>query len=353
MYYLVFFILLWFSFVELFLKRRNSIWSYSVFALMTFMAMFRYGQLTDYFNYREIYDYPETAGITDPLYFLLTNFFKSLGFDYQVFVMFASIITMGLSYPFFFKVCKGSILALLVFYSYVFLILPMSAVRQGICLSMMLYGFVLLLKGKIRTYYLLILIGVFIHFSMFVCGLIPLLYKKKIFNCNTILWVIFGVTCFSLLSPDLSTYLPEYLAGKSLGEYGESKFLQVLIRFLLIIPVVFVRPDYGSKLYYAKAICIVGYFVYCLLSFIPTAAARLEFYFRIFLCLYVACIVLSKRRFYLSNLMIGSILALHVFLFFKNMNAAIKQGEYNEKKVSMFNFPYVSIFDKEELELYK
>lgn len=327
---------------------------------MFLMAFFRYGQLADYFSYEEVFDFPEGAGIfatgqviSDPLFFSLIEIFKYFGLSFQALVMFISIITMGISYSFFYKQCKGSIFALMVFYCYVFLILPMSAIRQGICLALMLYGFSLLLEGKKIKYCILVLIGMFVHFSMIACILIAFLFDKKFFNAKFVAWGVMGVTCFALVAPDLSLYLPEFIIGKSLGEYGESKLLQVLIRFLLILPVVFIKPNHGSDVYYSKAICIVGYVIYCLFSFIPTASARMEFYFRVFLCLYVASLVLSSERFYLGNSILGAILAIHVFLFFKNMNAAIAQGEYNQDKVTMYNFPYISIFDKEELQEYK
>ena len=360
MYYFVFIVLLFFSVMEIGTARKNLLWFNIAYVLMLFMAMFRYGQLADYINYEDVYVFPESTGIfgadqsiTDPLFFFLIEAFKFLGFSYQGFVMIVAMVTMGLSYPFFYKQCKGSIFALMVFYCYVFLILPMSAIRQGICLSMMLYGFSLLVEGKKIRYCILVLIGMFVHFSMIACILIAFLYDKKFFNKSFVSWGVLGVTCFAVVIPDLTSYLPEFIIGKSLGEYGESKLLQVLIRFLLILPVLYVKPDPESDIYYAKAICIVGYVIYCLFSFIPTASARMEFYFRVFLCLYVASLVLAEERIYFGNMLLGTILAIHVFLFFKNMNAAIAQGEYNQDKVTMFNFPYVSIFDKEELQQYK
>lgn len=357
MYYFVFIVLLFFSVIEISTAKRNLFWFNVSYLLMFLMAFFRYGQLADYFNYEDVYVFPENTGIfksdTDPLFFYLIESFKFWGVSYQGFVMIVAMVTMGLSYPFFYKQCKGSIFALMVFYCYVFLILPMSAIRQGICLAMVLYGFSLLLEGKKIKYYILVFIGMFVHFSMIACILIAFLYDKKFFNAKFITWGVLGVTCFAIITPDLTSYLPEFIVGKSLGEYGESKLLQVLIRFLLILPVIFVKPDRGSDVYYAKAICIVGYVIYCLFSFIPTASARMEFYFRVFLCLYVASLVLSSERIYLGNFILGSILAIHVFLFFKNMNAAIAQGGYNQDRVTMYNFPYISIFDKEELQDYK
>jgi hypothetical protein len=45
------------------------------------------------------------------------------------------------------------------------------------------------------------------------------------------------------------------------------------------------------------------------------------------------------------------LIAVHVVLFFKNIGAAISQGDYVES-VTVYNFPYISIFDKSEIDKY-
>ena len=55
----------------------------------------------------------------------------------------------------------------------------------------------------------------------------------------------------------------------------------------------------------------------------------------------------------LHELVLLGVIMLHVVVFFKNMNGFISQGEYDPDKVTMFNFPFVSVFDQDELQYYK
>lgn len=353
MYYFVFSLLLLFSIIEVITKRRNDFWFKTVYLLMTFMVMFRYGQLSDYFNYEGIYYEPETAGITDPLYFIVTEFFKTLGFNYEWYVIILGALTMGLAYPFFSKLCKGCITALFVFYSYVFLILPMSAIRQGLCLCVLLCCFNLLIQKKKKSFYIVALGGAFFHFSMLATIGIGLLYDKRWYNGWYVPWGLLGLSVFALVIPDLSMYIPEFLVGKSIGEYQESRLIQIGIRAFLIFPILLIKPQYGTLGYYAKAICIIGYCMYCTLAFSPTISGRLEYYFRVFLCLFVSSIIFIEARIRYVKLILEVVLFIHIGLFFKNINSLIVQGEYDAKKVSMLNFPYISIFDKDELRQYQ
>lgn len=334
--------------------KKSILWFNIVYVLMTLMVMFRYGQLADYFNYEQLYNNPDSMGEwRDPLFFVFERISIGIGISYEGFVFIVGCLTMTLCYSFFSKICDRSAAALFIFYCYVFLILPMNAIRQGVCMGMLLCTYSSLIEGKKKLFYFIIIIGALFHFSMFAVVLIALFYKKDWYNRSFVKWVVLGLTIFALVTPDLTKYIPDVLGDRSLGEYEDSRLVQMSIRALLIIPVLFIKPEYGTHGYYAKAICIIGYCLYCIFAFSSLIAGRLEFYFRVFYCLFVAHVIFKMGKVYLNHLLLGCILMIHVVLFFKNMNAAIDQGDYYEDKVTMYNFPYVSIFDEEELENYK
>lgn len=353
MYYIVFCILLFFSLVEVVTHKRNWLCFDAVYALMTFMVMFRYGQFADYFNYELIYDYPDMAGITDPLYFVIQEILKFFGINYKGYVMIVGALTMGLVYPFFAQYCNKSIMALLIFYTYAFLVLPMNAFRQGICLAFLLYGVTLILEKRKINFYVLVGFGSFIHVSMLAVLVVPWLYNKQFYNERYIIYILAGLTVFALLTPDLTVFFPGLFDGRSTGDAEDSRIVQLAIRAMLIAPVLYYKPEYGTLGYFAKAVCIIGYASYCVVAFAPTMAGRLEYYFRVFLCVFVADMIFAQDKSHLRELILLGVIMVHVVLFFKNMNAFIFQGEYDTDKVTMFNFPYVSIFDQEELKNYK
>ena len=305
MYYIVFCVLFFFSLIEIVTHKRNWLCFDAVYALMTFMVMFRYGQLSDYTGYEMVYEYPEMTGIADPLYFIIQEFFKLIGINYKGFVMIIGALTMGLSYPFLSKYCNKSIASLFIYYTYEFLVMPMSSIRQGLGVALLLYGFTLILE------------------------------------------------LFALVTPDLTVLFPAFFDGRSIGDAEDSRLVQIVIRLSLIAPVLYLKPQFGTLAYYAKAIYIIGYAVYCLFAFAPTMAGRLEYYFRVFMCLFVAYMIFAEEKSYWRELIMLGVIMIHVGLFFKNMNAFIFQGDYDPDKVTMFNFPYVSIFDEDELHDYK
>ena len=354
MYYFIFAVLLFFSAIEISAYRKSVLWFNIVYSLLTLMVMFRYGQLADYFNYEMLYENPDAMGEwRDPLYFVLEKVCIWSGINYKGFVFIVGGITMSLAYPFFSRCCNHSAAALFIFYCYVFLVLPMSAMRQGICLGLLLWAYTSLLEERKLWFYVIMVVGTFIHFSMFAIILIGLFYRKDWYNRGFVKWVVLGLTVFALVTPDLTQYIPDVLGDRSLGEYEDSRLIQISIRALLIIPVLFIKPEYGTHGYYAKAICLIGYCMYCCLAFSSLIAGRFEFFFRVFYCLLVAHIIFDMGKVYLGNLILGSILMIHVVLFFKNINAAISQGDYYEEAVTMYSFPYMSIFEEEEYKALK
>lgn len=354
MYFIVLLLLSIFGIIEICSRKSNKIVFLFCYVLMTLMAVFRYGQLTDYFNYELNYEYPEAA-LRDPLFAYLLVICNDHGVKYEVFSMMMDILIMLLSYPFFSRSCKKSIVALLIYYSYIFLLFPMSGIRQGLCISLMLYGFTCLIEKRKILFCLLTLISGFFHFSMFIVFLIILLYDKKFYNSDKWWLIIIGLTMFALVTPDLSSYIPEFFEGKSFGEYEDSRWVQMLLRFSILLPVMIIKPPYGTMGYYAKAICIVGYCMYCVFAFSSLIAGRLEFYFRIFTSLFASYLLFfaTREKRLLKSCMLSMLLLIHCVLYFKNINSLIGQGGYNEEKVSAITFPYVSIFDKEELSRYK
>lgn len=353
MYYIVFCILLFFSLVEVVTHKRNWLCFDAVYALMTFMVMFRYGQLTDYYSYELDYYYPGMAGIRDPFYTIITEFLKMIGVSFWGYVMLVGAVTMGLAYPFFSRYCNKSVTSLLIFYTYFFLILPMSGIRQGIAVCLLLYAFHLLMENKKKTFYIVIGVGCFIHMTLFAVIVIALFYDKKFYNEWYVASALAGLSLFALVTPDLTAYIPEFLSNRSLGEYEDSRLIQIAIRLLLILPVIYIKPQYGTLTYYAKAICIIGYTIYCVTAFSSMISGRLEFYYRVFMCMFVACVIYIEEKSRLKEFILIGIIMVHMVIFFKNMNAFISQGDYDPDKVTMFNFPYVSILDQDELREYK
>lgn len=319
---------------------------------MTLMTIFRFGQLGDYFTYYYLYTNPLL--MRDPISIIYASFLNILGFDYQGFITITELICMGLAFPFFYKTCQRSCIALLVFYCYTWMLCPMSALRQAICLSLMLFSYPLLVEGKRNLFLGVVLFGSFIHLSFFSVLLIGIFYDKKWFDHPLMLYIVLLSTLLMFSGADLLSEFRTYFAEDRSVSFDEqmpfANLFQLFLRLLIILPIFLFKPDYWSNGYFAKSICIIGYILYCLLSADLLVAGRMEYFFRTFLCLFVAYLSFNCTSKFRRTVLFFFVLV-HVILFFKNIGGAISQGDY-KGSVTIFNYPYISIFDKQELEYY-
>lgn len=352
MYYLVFIILFWASFLEIIKKRRNIYFFYSAFILMTLMTCLRYGQNVDYFHYKHAYLFPDESRNADLLFGLFQDVCRFLGFSYELHVFACGLVLMGLMLPFLVKKTTYSSFSLLIIYSLFFLIYHMGVVRQGIALSILLWSYKYLEEGKKYMFVILIVLGSFVHLSLITSLIIIFIYNKRVFNSGVVLWVLVGMTMFSAFVPDLSWFFQLYFPDRSIdGGFQDTRWSALILRILSIAPVYLIKPPYGSAGYNARSMCLTGYCFYCFLSFDSLIAGRVEVYYRVFFCLFCSYIIFQMKQSRLRFLCLSYVLFLQSAYFFKNINTMIMQADYKEN-VTMLSFPYISVFEKEEFNYY-
>ena len=352
MYQLILIVLVFFSIIEVFTGRRSKLWFHISYLLMGFVAVFRYGQMDDYFNYFQYYEDPSLYMEIDILYGALMSLFKACSIPYIAFSGFFSLLCMLLAYRFFARDCEYSCLSLLIFYCYTFLLCcPLGAFRQGICLSMLLFLYHKIKENENKAFYFWVIVGSFIHLSFVIVLILPFLMHLKIYNKSFVIYAIIGLSALSFVGISIAQFLPfERITYYQEGE-GVGIWLRMGLRILMIIPVLLYKPEEGSDGYYAKAICLVGYAIYCVLSFNDLVAGRLEYYFRTFLCLFAAYLVANYQWKFRAGVQLVLLLAVHLVLWYKNMSVEIERMNYKEG-TTVLNFPLISVFDKSELKEY-
>lgn len=350
MYQFILLVLIFFSGIEVFTGKKSRLWFNISYLLMTFVAVFRYGQMDDYFNYFQYYENPSIYMEIDILYGAIITLFKACSIHYIVFCAFFSLVCMILAYRFFAQDCEYSCLSLLIFYCYTFLLCcPMGAFRQGICLSLLLFLYHRIKEKKDKVFYFCVIVGSFIHLSFIILLVLPFLMRLKIYNSTFVVYAIIGFSALAFVGISIAQFLPfERITYYQEGE-GVGIWLRMGLRILMIIPVLLYKPDYGSDGYYAKAICLVGFVIYCVLSFNDLVAGRFEYYFRTFLCLFAAYLVTNYEWKFRASVQLFLLLVVHLVLWYKNMSVEIERWDYKEG-TTVFNFPFISVFDKSELK---
>lgn len=358
MYYIIFFLIIVSILFEFYSRSKNKMVFNFVYILMTIMVVFRYGQGTDYFGYMYHYYNVDLSSIVyqkDIGYSLLIFFSNELGVSFELFSAFFGLLTMALFYPFFKKTCGGSMLPMLIFYAYVLLIFPMSGIRQGFTLALLLgILYPLLVEKKYLYFYVFLILGSFIHLSLIICAIFPILLNFKI-NKRLYVIVFIVMSVINFLNLNLYIYIPFELPGNRGIDLASAedavnlsgKLLRFVIIFiLLIIP----EKYYSHNSIKIRNIVFTGYIVYSLLSFVGTVAGRIEIYFRVFEMLLLFLLLYENK---IKNIIIYQyvFVLFYSILFFKNINSQIVQGEYIN--TSILSYPYVTIFNPDKIEIYR
>jgi len=225
----------------------------------------------------------------------------------------------------------------------------MSAIRQALCLALLMYLYHDLKEKRYKRFYICLVVGCFVHLSFIVCLILPFLIHLKIYNKPIIYYLAGAFTVLAIVGISVMQFLPFERLSFYEGSDGVSIIVRMVLRLLIITPVLLYKPDYGTDGYYAKAICLIGFFFYCFFSFNDLIAARFEYYFRTFICLFAAYMVTNFEWKFRAGVQLVLILVVHTILWYKNIDTEIERWDYREG-ITPVNFPYISVFNKSQLK---
>lgn len=354
MYYITLSFLLLFSIIEMFSDWKKNLRFNICYILMTYMMTFKFGQMDDYFNYYLFYITPGSYLETDIGYELIMDVFRYYNVSYIRFMGIISFLCMALSYRFFNNICNKSCISLLVFYSYTYLTCMMTNVRQGLCLALLLFMYPYIKEKKWVIFFIGVAIGTSIHLSFVITIFIPFVMNMKLFNKPIILHILLAVTILAIVGASLSKVLHiDRMEDYEQAQGGQGILMRLALRIILIIPVLIYKPNFQTDGYYAKALCISGYILSCLFCTNELTSSRLEWYYRTFLCLFVSTYLLQKiKQAHVNIMAMFLIIAIHTFLWFRNIQVEIIRCDY-KPSVTILNFPFISVFDKLEIDKYR
>ena len=359
MYYIVFFILLFFLIKEIYFGQKVSKKKFDIlFLTLTLMSCFRYGQGTDYFSYMFLYqnnayyDYNYVLSNADFGFYTLYYLGKLFDIPFELLASLISLLTLAMFYHFFKRDCNYSIFSLFIFYCVVWMIYINSALRQGLAMAFFVY-FALpnLYSNNYMKYITFVIISSLFHASAISLLFLPIFYNIKSNKLRLYIIIIslvlmfFGSRFLLLMNIGfIMNRISYYLNGES-----ETFFLARIVRILYTIPIIILLLNTKSD--YVKRYCnmyIYGLLLYSILSFADALSTRFWGYVLIFLLLIAQTINVDNVLQKLHKQVIEFCLCVLVsLLMFKNFGAFIEQANY-DKEVTMFSFPYISIFNKSD-----
>ncbi len=342
---------------------KKDIMYYIAMLVMTVVLCIRYGQGSDYFSYSDLYSMYSSFELatTNPsnhymemLYRLVCAFFNTIGFSYSGFVAIVSLFNMLALNRFLKKYSKNPMFSLLLFYPTFYLTYFFSMIRQAIVISVFL-GFMIdmLIKKKTVWYWVTCLLLALIHSSAAILIIIPILLKlnlKKIYLilvCAVPVGVAMSIPAvFKLLS-----YIP--FVGAQISNYTTPSvsvlaLLERLISFCLVwcLYKIHDRDDDRDYIDSFMKIYTFGLAIYLVFMPFPLISSRLMVFFKILEVVLIPCLFNIRIP---IHIVIGTVvLGITVVMYFKNIGSYIAQGLYFDS-VNVFNYPYFTIFDKEEI----
>lgn len=138
--------------------------SYLLFSTIFIVSSTRYGIGSDYFSYKDIFDY-ETS--TEPLFSLVRFLTKSICGNYSVFVAIIFCLSFGVKLFVFNKLCykRGVYLCVMLFCSFYYIAYEMNAMRQGVALSFSLLATYYAYIERKKQFYVTCIAACLFHYT--------------------------------------------------------------------------------------------------------------------------------------------------------------------------------------------
>lgn len=344
-------------------ERFESISYYSALIVLILFLAVRFGQGTDWLSYNYIFSSaPSTIDFSSPFYSelihseigwkLINNVWKTLGLDFQSLSIVLSIIEMVLLDKFIRAYVPNSSLSLLIAFPVVYLTIFFSLFRQAVVVAVYLGIMIELLeKNKLIQYIVITLLLCMVH-SMALILFLPMIASRM--KVRTLTLVLFLSICIGVISIFL---LPKLIVLLGLNYSGNGLSLIALLYRCAMAFLVFLlwgqAKKQGADLRDCELLIkvyICGLCVYLLFMGNDLYASRLA---SPMLGLEIVLIpILVQRGFSNSSiLLLAVIIAVCAIMTLKNIGSYIDQGYYRNN-ITIMNYPYVSIFNKEDLFLY-
>lgn len=276
----------------------------------------------------------------------IMKIFRYLNLDYHFLFFFFSFFTYLFAYLGIKKYAKKSSLPLVLYFLIPVLFLySFTYIRQFLSVTIAFYAFSYLSERKYLSYFLLMFVGVSIHYSC----IFPFIVFILVFRWGSLLkshhfYILMALT-FILGQIGIIHWFSLFLKNSHYSYYVSSNFAKTvpILKLVVMNGMGFLVINYYKKngFRYPNQKYLMLLYITSILSLNlfseSTELTRLYIYFRIFEIILVAEIIyaaLRNKRFWL----LGCLCCFYLFPFFRAINIDYKEGPENLKLI-----PYKSI----------
>ena len=354
-YYSLFIILSFLSFVEMITNKDNKYVLMSLFwfisILLFFLVALREGIGYDFYGYKYFYDLITNSGLNvivtsvtyniEPLFVVISKI--SPKFEVMIFLM--AVIGVLFKILFINKHCDKKMICLLLYFTGVYLNFDMGVIRQGAAISVFLFSIQYIKERNLFKYLVVIFVACAFHVSSLF--FLPLYFigdrkieRRKILILISIAFTLMYSNVGSVLINQLSSSNIPIISEK-LGYYSVSSSGDLLISIVkrIVFLVIFLEFQNRYKTSKFFDICLNGYLLSIIMgsvfSFLPILAGRgvMGLYF---LQVYIFSYMVSKVT-------IGQRIVLYVIVIILSLNSMTAIIEYGNFSGQTY-YPYSSIF---------
>lgn len=360
LYLIVFILLLSCASLEVYSNgfRRKTLYNILYFIILI-MSILRYGQGADYFSYEILYNnfnityFAEFDTYKDLLFTLLIFVGHVMNVPFELFMSVIAFVSVVMMDKFIRRYSRYPICSLFIAYVMFHLIYHYNVVREGLAVSFFLAYMYPMLMKKVMSgrYYGLGLICTLIHGSAIVTLFFPLIQKLHVRKYFLLLLIVSA--CLSLVvfrmpflsSNNLMNRANSYVEGAS------SSLLAIMSRVAILLPILVMTKRGQHENTDDIELYLSFFLIYVIFASSPLVAARLSIYLHFLVVLVVPVAIAGHQQ--LSRMVLFALFSVFLlFMYVKNTESFIAQGEYSSN-VNVLNYPYISIFDKGSIGLYR
>lgn len=349
-------------------KQQDKIYGIC-WCVSTAVLCLRFGQGTDYVTYQAIYEtippvidlsqgyicgfFPEVG------WRLISALFKVFHAPFWIFSMVLGLVDMLLLHRFLEKYVPLKTAGLFLSYPVLYLVWMLSGLRQG--LAMCIFVGILVpsyLERKWVSYVIGVLIAASFHKVGYTWLVLPVVYYLPMWGMLTLTGLSAAgglVLQISAVEEFLVKLVPVYHVKQFLLN-GSISWFAVGERMLSFSVLVFLclwfrkregQMEQRTELLLKAYVC--GTCFYMLLCGSAYYASRYGVIFKVLECAVIVAFMQKKEK--VTYCAAAFFFCLTLVMGCKNLNAMISEGGYGDE-VQIWTFPYVSVFQQEEMERY-
>lgn len=352
-YILLVIIVLALFFVNYYYPSTEKIISLSLFIVMIFIGGFRDRIGWDYNSYVHWYLNGNRDNDVEFGFLVIMKVFRYFNLDYTFLFFFFSFFTYLFAYLGIRKYTKKSTLPLVLYFMIPVLFLySFTYIRQFLSVTIAFYAFSFLLEKRYWSYFLLMILGISIHYSCLIpCVVFLIVFKwgrcmkiRYLYISMMISFIVSQIGIIHLLSLFLkdSHYL-FYVSNKFAVPVPLMKLLLLNVTGLIVL---WYYDKYEFQLTNQKYLLLAYLFSIIFVNIFSesTELTRIYIYFRIFEILLVSEIIfyaLLNKKFWLTSF----ICCFYIFPFFRAIKIDGEKQKYEEQKL----IPYKSVLFKKSI----